>query len=278
MEANFMNIKQADCLRVSAEVLKHSDEKFEEAEMLAKAGRYGTATSLLIISNEELLKSLILFLDGHGFRFRSVKGMKSIFQNHKLRYLLSMVLSMSSILMEDLLKYLMAAYNNPSLIRKWQFGSDEFNNWAGRYLMRKTIQAREEILFFAKFDKTRQKGLYSDYSGGILETTEHEYSAFYNKVSRIRSLFKDVAKMFYDGDQEIKTSVQETKESLNKDNSYLALENLLCKINKPGVDPYQALISSLNEFWTDVKDPNTKKFVEGLDRYRGHEKIKNSVS
>ncbi len=87
-----MSISKRDCIAASVLVLENAQSLKRDAELLAENNSYGRAISLLIHSLEEEIKSLVLFLDGHGFQFRKrVKGINGFFVNHNLRYALSMI-------------------------------------------------------------------------------------------------------------------------------------------------------------------------------------------
>src|SRR4051812_38270732 len=85
----FLTIPKKECLEVYKTILKNSDNKWESGKKLADIGDFGGATSFALISVEELIKALIVFLDGKGFEFRSLKGIDTFFKNHKIRYIIA---------------------------------------------------------------------------------------------------------------------------------------------------------------------------------------------
>src|SRR5579859_8076673 len=93
---------------------KKDDQKWNSAIMLAKSEDYGGAVSLLIISIEELIKSIILFMDGKGFEFRNVKGINTFFRNHQIRYIIAFVMFAMNIIGEDLVKFILKIRENPN--------------------------------------------------------------------------------------------------------------------------------------------------------------------
>jgi len=125
-DKNFMGLTNAECIVAFKHVLDNSDSLYEDAKLLANNGSYGRATSMLIHSTEEMMKAFILFLDGHGFQFRSkVSGIHNLFVNHKLRYGLAMLLSILYILSEDLKHMLNIVKNTPKLVIDFNKDKDE---------------------------------------------------------------------------------------------------------------------------------------------------------
>jgi len=102
----FVTISKNECLTVYRNVLEHSDQKWESGKQLAKINDFGGATSMAIISVEELVKSLIIFLDGKGFEFRSIKGISTLFDNHQIRYLLAYTMFAMGLFGDELMKFL----------------------------------------------------------------------------------------------------------------------------------------------------------------------------
>ena len=101
---NFQTLNKKECREASIECFHHAESKYKDALLLASAKSYGNGISNLILCLEETMKGLILSLDADEFQFRSkVKGIKGLFENHKLRYFLGFVMSGVNLLFEDLI-------------------------------------------------------------------------------------------------------------------------------------------------------------------------------
>lgn len=78
MNENFLNISQLACQKSHMTILENSDRHFIVAEKIYEMKDfYGIAISHLILSTEELVKALIIYLEGEGLHLRSIKGIKS---------------------------------------------------------------------------------------------------------------------------------------------------------------------------------------------------------
>lgn len=259
-QKNIMTFTREECLLKYKEILAKAGETFESAQLLAKEKKFSTATALLISSNEDLLKAFILYLDGVGFRFRSVKGMRSIFENHKLRYLLALVLSFMLMFEADMIRVLNICKRFPFLLKRIQEKQDEnfgfdtpkFKARIKRYLVNKLTQASKEVEFFSMFDKVRQQGLYSDFNDGVLFTiNEGEFQNFYKKISDLNTTIHILIPLFGTKEEEMKWVIDKLKTDFSR-GYYDNLENLLSIINKPGYNSYQTLSKTLSKMSKEI--------------------------
>ena len=71
---SFNTLSKLECEEVFPQIYFSANEKWKSANFISKRGDYSSSTFLMISCIEEYLKSLILALDGNGFKFRQVKG------------------------------------------------------------------------------------------------------------------------------------------------------------------------------------------------------------
>ena len=102
----FFNIDRKECRLASKETILNANKHIEVADKLQISSEYGLAISHLIIGSEEIVKALILHMDSVGFNFRQVKGLQSIFDNHKLRYFISFIMFSLSVFLDETNKFL----------------------------------------------------------------------------------------------------------------------------------------------------------------------------
>ncbi|MBK8567389.1 MAG: AbiV family abortive infection protein [Saprospiraceae bacterium] len=192
--SEFLTISRDKCLSVYKGVIANAQKKTESADLLAEAGDFGSAMSFHIIGLEELIKAFFLFLDGKGFSFRQVKGMKGVFENHGLRYLFSFFLFVFSVIGESFgiginyirkinderdYKKIRAIKSNPNKLLQEQIFP---------HLMDKLRFVIEELKWYKSFDKLRQNGLYSDFDGSLItpiNIDEAYYLEFKVRVDRV---------------------------------------------------------------------------------------------
>lgn len=247
---NFFTLPNKYCLEVSKQVFEKSRNKYEEAIILSEKGRYDTASTLLIVSHEESIKGLILFLDGNGFRIRKIKGVRGIFNNHKLRYLLALSISLMSMFTKEMSTLLMKIMSGDStFLDKIDPNQEGSNERIKIYLTKALSNVKKEIDFFSKVDKARQQGLYSDYENGLIQITEGEYNELFSKITLLNNLIDSFSGFFSSDEEFTKEYIGKLKIDFN--NIYAKkLEVLLEKINSPKVNSYESLMEIVN----DMKD------------------------
>ncbi len=149
-------------------------------------GDHGSAISLLIISNEEAIKALVLYFEGFGFRLRNIPGFPNLFDNHRLRYLVSFIIAVSSIIMEDFQNVIMLLFKDPDkLLEFFKLKPSEMTRRFKLYFLRRYVVIYHEIIWYSNIEKHRQKGFYSDsYSDDpskALIITLKDFDIFYDK-------------------------------------------------------------------------------------------------
>jgi len=195
----FLNISAKKCLVVYPKIIENSDRKWETALLSANSEDYGTAVALLIISVEELIKGLIILLDGKGFKFRNVNGIKKIFEDHKTRYFIALTMTLLNIFSNELQKFLTDFSKRPDkwiklvaiLNKKPKF----FERIASSYIETKLIEINNELKWFSNVDVYRQHGFYSDYKKELISPmsiTNMEYLETLEKFRKIRFLGKSL--------------------------------------------------------------------------------------
>lgn len=241
----FLNLSKEDCLKEYNNLKVNSEIKLKSSENLAFNGDLGSAISLLIISNEELIKALILYLDANGLSLRNIKGMKSIFNNHKLRYLLIFWFSIITIFFDDIKQYLPQMVKDKRLLNAVNtykvFGLIDplFSSKLNFYIKRKAVQFRQELKFYSRVDKMRQNGLYLDPESTTFSRSD--YIKVHKKFLKVRFTIQEFLPYSLTDGNDKTAAIQIIKEILIKKNGYEELGQLINKINKPNINPYDEM-------------------------------------
>lgn len=265
VEKSIMNFSRSECLKASKEALKKSRQGFIAAEVLAKTEDYDHASALLITSNENLIKGFILYMDGIGFSFRTIKGMNSLYNNHKLRYLLGFLLSVFSIFERDLKLLLLKCVRNPKLASQFKFDDPAIMTWLKDYILKRTLQIKAEVEFFSKLDRTRQQGVYSDFdhAAELITISPQKYKELHIKIASLNSIIYMIMGAFTNfPDDEIKKYFQKLKVDFKKKYNQ-HIEILLSKINKSNVKSYETMQEAIEEFYIEiVETPNLNGLMD----------------
>lgn len=190
---SFLNISKQECLSVYLDILNNSNKNWESGQKLADVNDYGRAISLSIISVEELVKAIIIMLDGKGFHFRRIQGMNIFFKNHQIRFVIAFAMFTMGVIGDDLV----------NLIKKYQVNPDQtlktyedlivdpilFEKRLKFYAFRLFIKLSKEYQWFSKLEKTRQNGFYSDYLEMLqnpvnLDSQDYDHAIF--RLAKVR--------------------------------------------------------------------------------------------
>lgn len=264
--ASFMNLDISGCLELSQRSLSNAKSKFKDAEALAEIKSYGSASSLMITSMEESIKSMLLSMEAIGFKFRSnVKGIKSVFTQHGLRYQFAFILSVVNIFAKDLRKITKQIEKREPL-SILEMNSDQFLRW-GRI---KLNLIKREMEWFEKIGFHRERGTYVDVNTGIIDPKnykKHEYEMIAQRVKGVISIveFMDFMKL----DKESKSEMQNLREKLRTEKWYGFINKLTEKVNKkkkPVFDELKDMLVEVEEMLND--DESVEELVQSIEKAR----------
>lgn len=202
----FLSISKNECIVIYREVNDNANSKWHSANILAQNKDYGTAIALHIISIEESLKALLLLLDGVGFNFRAVKGIKKLFTNHELRHIMALLIFLIRAISQIFIKVVTRLLENDEILKKLseKYSDNNFDDLFkdNKYsILRTVVTMRKDLRFFSQIERIRQNGFYSDYNDKLLSPltiNEDEYQSAIPRLSILKNsidyciaLFKD---------------------------------------------------------------------------------------
>lgn len=214
---------------------KNSLELFDNAQTVADKNSYGLGISLLILSMEETMKEAVLVFDSKDFKFRNVKGMSSLFNNHELRYLLSMVMSVCFIFGEDIQKILEPTKKNMNRLKSFFDGQEVKKGKLIFYAMIKIRQIKKEFKWHSTAGVSREKGFYVDVKGTISTPQLVNKEEYENVLKRVRSVRDTVAYLksgIQSTDPELTQSIEELREMVEEKDFYSFVEQIIQRFNK----------------------------------------------
>ncbi len=220
MSKKFSELTMMECAEAYKDMYASAESEWEAGKQLAAVGKYGNATSLLIISIEEYVKSLLIFFDSKGFHFRNTKGVAVFFRNHQIRYVIAFVMCVMNLFGKEMKKALLWLKANPHevnmLHQRIKDNDQFFEQMFAYYMKRKLVYILQEFAWFKNADLFRQEGFYCDYKDFLktpLQLTEKEFNEIYVRLAKV----KDVGKFLIQGLESNDLSVQEQITILKND-------------------------------------------------------------
>ncbi|TMI63658.1 MAG: AbiV family abortive infection protein [Bacteroidetes bacterium] len=254
MAKKFSSLTKAECSEAYQQIFATAESEWQAALELAATGKYGNATSLMIISIEEYVKSLLIFFDSHGFHFRTTKGVSIFFKNHQIRYVIAFVMAVMNLFGEEMKRFLLRVKENPEEIRTLHSAFKEDDNYFekkfGYYFRRKLVEIMREFRWFKGADLFRQEGFYCDYKDFLktpLNVTEDEFKEVFKRLKKVRSIGKAIIAGFESDSSEIRDQLQKMKTEFRAKNHYLKITNGLKKLSESKQSPFEFIEAQIGK-------------------------------
>ena len=212
MVRNFLNLSSKECLDIYQELIDNSNRHFLIALKIAENKEFGIAISHLILGTEELVKGIIIFLDGNGLEIRKVQGIKNFFKNHIIRHYFSGSFSLiASILipftnfMETLKEKINFPDNYPvksdfelAILNNDKMKIKELsNNYVHENIEKYKDRFSSYLDFWSNAETKKQRGFYVDYENQLYlpkQISETEYSIALQITNSFRQDCTDLIK------------------------------------------------------------------------------------
>lgn len=242
---SFANISHKECLQVYAKILENSDRKWDAAKKMSEMPDYGTSISLAIVSIEELIKALVICLDGHGFEFRKIKGMDVVFNRHQVRYVIAFVMLLINTVFEDLVAFVMHFKLKPDEIKNFsqKFKDKSFFDWKVQFfILKRMAKIKTEFKWFSKLDLFRQDGFYSDYYHELkspLQITKIDHDQIIERLEKVRFMGKSFIDIIVSGTKEDRDPFKELRDHMKRDNVYQKIAESLSSLRRSRTSPFE---------------------------------------
>lgn len=180
-KSRFSEISPDECLRCYPFVLSNADSHYKSALLLAKNGHYGNAIALLILSAEESLKALVLYLEGKGFEIRKIKNVNKVFHQHVTRH----GLINDFLIIPQVVLFALKGFKHrqvPNLFEIATAGLEIVDVVKGEH-------------WWTKADLLKQKGFYTDYKESLVipqALTEQDYRQTLRYIESCRDTILEI--------------------------------------------------------------------------------------
>tara|TARA_R110001583_G_scaffold91457_2_gene233496 strand:+ start:4030 stop:4749 length:720 start_codon:yes stop_codon:yes gene_type:complete len=193
----FINLSPKQSENLDKVIYKNALQLKKDAFTLAESRKsYSSATSLLILSSEEVIKATLVLLHNKNCEVYKIKDAKKFFTNHKIRHQIAQLIEMGSAFIEaldifekrkDKKKFLNSKYKMLNTIVN---GFMDFND-----TIKPFITSSERIKKLEEFDNLKNQGLYVDYQDKLGIPQESFNQELFNQTKELTNrIFK-----FYKG-------------------------------------------------------------------------------
>lgn len=176
----FKDLTPEESIGLDWEIYKNALQLKKDAELIAKSRKsFSSATSLLILSSEESIKSSLIKLHSEKFNIYKLNESHKFFFDHKIRHQIAQLIELGAGITESLIKY---DDLKPSTFLKTNI--NWLNNIVNGFIdivkaSEPLIKSSDRIQELQLFNNLKNKGFYVDYKDQILlpkdEITESTY-------------------------------------------------------------------------------------------------------
>jgi AbiV family abortive infection protein len=245
---NFTTLTTKECLLAAEGVLENSEKKWEISTLLAANGKYGEASTMAMVSIEEMVKSIILLIDARGFRLRKIKGMSMMFRNHKIRYLIAYMMFVVDVVSQELKKLMIdimeGRVDANELMEKLEKKDSHFVKKINQYGLMKFRSLRQEFVWFSKAEIFRQEGLYCDFIDKFkspIKVSETEYIEVIKRLSQVRLVGQGLIATLNSTENIYVEYLETLKKRFIHDKYYKKIELSFDSLKKTRDDPFEHL-------------------------------------
>ncbi len=100
--SGFLNQSPLKSKKLHEPIYKNAQKLRRDAILVANTNKsFSTATSLLVLSSEEIIKAILVLLHSEDFNVYKIKDAKKFFSDHKIRHELAQLLELINGLVES---------------------------------------------------------------------------------------------------------------------------------------------------------------------------------
>ena len=199
----FTNLNAEMSYGFDVSIYKNALELKKSALLIAeKRGAYSIANSLLILSAEEVIKSILVKLHAEGYNVYRLKDARKFFTDHRIRHQIAQLIEVGTGFLESLIKY---EERQPTKLLKTKY--KWINTLVNGFFdivdaTKPFIESTKRIEELQKFNDLKNKGFYVDYRDALLtpqqEITKEIYITTLAITERIFIFSKGARILFHE--------------------------------------------------------------------------------
>ncbi len=198
----FINLSVQQSKDIDYSIYKNARQLRKDALLIAEINKsFPSATSLLILSSEEVIKSILVLLHSQGYKTYLIKDSKKFFSDHRVRHQLAQLMELSIGILESFEK---KASNEPVTLLKTK---SEFWNGLVNGILEIALASKPfldsalRVKKLMEFNDKKNQGLYVDYRDKLLipeiEISESDFIETRLIVNRIFNVYKGLKIIFH---------------------------------------------------------------------------------
>lgn len=190
----FINLSAIQSKGIDEAIFKNAKQLKKDALLIAANNKsYSSATSLLILSSEEVIKAILVLLHSQEYKVYQIKDARKFFTDHKVRHEVATILEFlngiaAGLMTIDQKKEVLevASSNNDSFLTNLKNSLNSVKDF-----LEPISNSLERIKAVQGFDALKNKGLYVDYKDQLIipQTAIKQYT-FRKTKDSVDQIFK----------------------------------------------------------------------------------------
>lgn len=229
-ERNLLKLlSDEECLNASKKAFSTADLHKKSAETLAKNGHYGIPVSHLILSTEQSVIGILLYLQYLGMNVRNIAGVHMFFTDHIIKHRLATMISF----MYPMLKLFMGfvqktkeKLHNPDAEMEYSEEEEALMSKDEKRIQNIFKDVPEMLDWWDSANMQKNKGFYVDYSESLetpLEVSELEYKRALIIVDNFQKQISETVAYF-------EKATEEDKKEINKNSKKYGVDKILLPV------------------------------------------------
>ncbi len=202
-EITFINLSKEKSKDLHLDIFENAKSLKSDSSVLVIVNEsYSSASSLLILSSEEVIKAILVLLHSQGYKVYLLKDAKGFFKNHEIRHALHMLIETGMFLFETVDKWESRKLKKqPSKTsKKWLNNTLQFLSDAA-FVMSNVSTAMNRVEAIRKFNDLKNSGFYVDYKNEILipqkTIVQEDYNSILDTSNRLTLFYKQLRILFH---------------------------------------------------------------------------------
>jgi AbiV family abortive infection protein len=217
----FLNLSALKSKGLDKPIYKNALNLKRDAILIAERRKsYSSATSLLVLSTEESVKSILVLLHSENYKIYLLKDARKFFSDHVIRHQIAMLV-ITALKFQDTFK---EGLNFPqtNLVDNKSIKFDDILNVAKVLLkqLEPLLEEKSDINYLQDFNEIKNKGFYVDYRDALInpktEVTIEDYSKALNINAKVFKFNKLLRILFHE-----KVANHMKKEKIEEANKFI---------------------------------------------------------
>lgn len=200
----FINLSAIQSKGIDEAIFKNAKQLKKDALLIAVGNKsYSSATALLVLSSEEVIKAVLVLLHSQEYKVFQIKDARKFFTDHKVRHEIATILEflngiatgLDSIGKKDEVPELVTNTND-DFLAKLKNGLK-----AVRDFLEPISNSLERINEVQEFDTLKNKGLYVDFKDQLIipqvAIKQYKYKQTKDSVEQIFKYYKIIKLLFH---------------------------------------------------------------------------------